>query len=40
VSYYKAMIIVEKSMVGTLAYKNFKLEQWFPIHPNVALKKK
>jgi len=30
VSYYKTIIIAEKSMVGTLAYKKFMLEQWFP----------
>jgi len=30
VSYYKTINIAEKSMVGTLAYKKFKLEQWFP----------
>jgi len=29
VSYYKTIIIAEKSMVGT-AYKKFKLEKWFP----------
>jgi len=44
VSYYKTIIIAEKSMVGTLAYKIFKLEQWFSniSHrhtPHVALKK-
>jgi len=30
VPYYKTIIIAEKSMVGTLAYKKSKLEQWFP----------
>jgi len=30
VSYNKTIIIAEKSMVGTLAYKKFKREQWFP----------
>jgi len=30
VSDYKTIITAEKSMVGTLAYKKFKLEQWFP----------
>jgi len=29
VSYYKT-IIAEKNMDGTLAEKNFKLEQWLP----------
>ena len=29
-SYYKTIIIAGKSIVGTLAYKKFKLEQWFP----------
>jgi len=29
-SYYKPIIIAEKSMVGTLAYIKFKLKQWFP----------
>jgi len=45
VSYYKTIIIAEKSMGGTLAYKKFKLEQWLPniftgILPNVACKEK
>jgi len=30
VSHYKTIIIAVKSMVGTLAYKKIKLEQWFP----------
>jgi len=30
VSYYKTIIIAEKSTVGALAYKKFKLEQRFP----------
>jgi len=29
-SYYKTITIAEKSMVGILAYKKFKLEQGFP----------
>jgi len=28
--HYKTIIIAEKDMVGTLAYKKFKLELWFP----------
>jgi len=31
VCYYKT--IAEKSMVGALSYKKFKLEQWFPNIP-------